>query len=397
MLDFTADGSGRAVMIATRSGPMNAQAQVSNPTHAGSQTRVMVVDDSAVVRGMISRRIEAEPDLTVVTSASNGEMALHALHRHAVDVVVLDIEMPVMDGLTALPLILAEWPHIKVLVASSLTRRNVEISFKALQSGAADCLAKPDATDASYTVEAFNNDLITKLRALGAMARRANAAVKPAAAAVAPPPSTLPLTARAPSPAGAGLRPEIIVIGGSTGAPPMLVRVFEGLRGHVSQPILLTQHMPPVFTALLAEQLERAGGRPCAEGRDGEPIEPGRAYIAPGGWHMVVERVGVRRLIRLHQGPAVNFCRPAVDPLFQSVAEAYGRGVLGIILTGMGADGARGCEAIARAGGRFAVQDEATSAVWGMPGAAAKTGLADRVLPIQSIAGYIAQVAETGR
>ena len=353
---------------------------------------VMVVDDSAVVRGVITRQIDGQPDLAVVTSASNGEMALNALRRHAVDVVILDIEMPVMDGLTALPLILAEWPHIKVVIASSLTRRNVEISLRALQLGASDCLGKPDATDASYTANDFNSDLIAKVRALGAIAQRARLAqpltATPVIAPLPPPPAIA---------GGPGLRPEIIAIGGSTGAPPVLVRLFEGLKGHVSQPIVLTQHMPPTFTALLAEQLERAGGRPCAEGRDGEVIQPGRAYIAPGGWHMVVERVGTQRVIRLNQEPAVNFCRPAVDPLFQSVAAAYGRGVLGIILTGMGADGARGCEAISRAGGRFAVQDEATSAVWGMPGAAAKTGLAERILPMQAIAGYIAQVAETGR
>ena len=371
---------------------MNAHAQTRLQPAASNSIAVMVVDDSAVVRGVITRQIDGQADLSVVASASNGEMALNALRRHPVDVVILDIEMPIMDGLTALPLILAEWPHIKVVIASSLTRRNVEISLRALQLGAADCLAKPDATDAGYTAEDFSSDLIAKVRALGAIAQRARLTrVESVQPAIAPSP-TPPVVSH-----GLGLRPEIIAIGGSTGAPPVLVRLFEGLKGHVSQPIVLTQHMPPTFTALLAEQLERAGARPCAEGRDGEVIRPGHAYIAPGGWHMVVERVGTQRVIRLNQSPPVNYCRPAVDPLFQSVAEAYGRGVLGIILTGMGADGARGCEAICRAGGRFAVQDEATSAVWGMPGAAAKTGLAERVLPMQAIAAYIAQVAETGR
>ena len=369
---------------------MNFHAQTRPQTTAASAVAVMVVDDSAVVRGVITRQIDEQPDMAVVASASNGEMALNALRRHAVDVVILDIEMPVMDGLTVLPLIRAEWPHIKVVIASSLTRRNVEISLRALQLGASDCLGKPDA---SYTADDFSNDLIAKVRALGPLAQRARQSrPEPEAPVIAPAPAPPPLASR-----GHGLRPEIIAIGGSTGAPPVLVRLFEGLRGHVTQPIVLTQHMPPTFTALLAEQLERAGGRPCAEGRDGDVIQPGHAYIAPGGWHMVVERVGVQRVIRLNQEPAVNFCRPAVDPLFQSVAAAYGRGVLGIILTGMGADGARGCEAIVRAGGRFSVQDEATSAVWGMPGAAAKTGLAERVLPMQAIAAYIAQVAETGR
>ncbi len=348
----------------------------------------MVVDDSAVVRGMISREIDAQPGLSVVASASNGEMALVALRRHPVDVVILDIEMPVMDGLTVLPLILAEWPKIKVIIASSLTRRNTEISFRALQLGASDCVGKPEAGNSTFTIEDFNRDLIARVRGLGGAARKAAPKMSPAPA---PPAET-----RAPAATGVWLKPEIIAIGGSTGAPPVLVKLFEGLKGRVKQPIVLTQHMPPVFTALLAEQLERAGERPCAEGKDGEPIKPGRAYIAPGGWHMTVERQGGQPVIRLNQEPAENFCRPAVDPLFRSVAETYGRSVLAIILTGMGSDGAKGCQAISQAGGRFAVQDEATSAVWGMPGAAAKTGLAERIIPLQGLAGYIAQVAETG-
>ena len=350
---------------------------------------VMLVDDSAVVRGILSRLIDAEPGLTVVASASNGEMALVELARHPVDVVILDIEMPIMDGLTALPRMLAQRPGIKVVIASSLTRRNAEISLRALQLGASDYLAKPEAGQSLVNADEFARELIAKVRGLGAAARRGR---RPVVAPM-PEPPLAPKPRLAPELGG---RPEIIAIGGSTGAPPVLVRLFEGLRGQVRQPILVTQHMPPTFTALLAEQLEHAGGRPCAEGRDGEPVVPGRAYIAPGGWHMIVASEGGRPVIRLNQGPQENFCRPAVDPLFRSVAEVYGKASLAVVLTGMGADGARGCEAIAKAGGRFAVQDEATSAVWGMPGAAAKTGLVDRILPAQAIAAYIAQVAETG-
>jgi two-component system chemotaxis response regulator CheB len=346
---------------------------------------VMVVDDSAVVRGLVSREIDAEPDLCVVASASNGEMAVMELRRRAVDVIVLDIEMPVMDGMTALPLLLAEQPGVKVLIASTLTRRNGEISLKALQLGAADYLSKPEAGTTLVTAEDFKRDLVAKVRALGsACSGRATASPTPAS------PVTL---AR---PAAVAVRPEVIVIGGSTGAPPVLVRLFEELRGAVRQPILLTQHMPPTFTALLAEQLERSGGRPCAEGRDGEPVVPGRAYVAPGGWHMTVAAQAGLRVIRLDQEPPENFCRPAVDPLFRSIAKAYGSRVLAVVLTGMGSDGAKGCEAISQAGGRFVVQDEASSAVWGMPGAAARTGLADRIVPLAQLASFIAQAAETG-
>ena len=352
----------------------------------GRLINVMVVDDSAVVRGLISREIDAEHDLSVVASASNGEMALVELRRHPVDVIVLDIEMPVMDGMTALPLLLTERPGVKVLIASTLTRRNGELSLRALQLGASDYLAKPEAGQTLVTAEDFKRELVRKIRGLGVVPSGAPDTAKPASK------SPFALARAAPAP----IRPEVIAIGGSTGGPPVLVRLFEELRGKVRQPILLTQHMPPTFTALMAEQLSRAGGRPCAEGQDGEPILPGHAYVAPGGWHMTASHENGRRVIRLNQEPPENFCRPAVDPMFRSLAEAYGPKVLALVLTGMGSDGAKGCEAISRAGGRFAVQDEATSAVWGMPGAAARTGLAEQVLPLHQLSAFIADAAETG-
>ena len=340
----------------------------------------MVVDDSAIVRGLITRRLQTEPDIVVAASASNGEMAIVELQRHPVDVIALDIEMPVMDGLTALPHLLAARPGVKVLVASTLSRRNAEIGMKALQAGAADFLAKPDSL---VGAEAFNSELLAKLRAFGT--RR----VAPQAVAAPPSPAVASSAAIIGRPAS---RPEVVAIGGSTGAPPVLVSLFEALRGKISQPILITQHMPPTFTAILAEQLARSGERPCAEAVDGEPIE--RAYVAPGGWHMLAARVARGKpVIRLTQDEAENFCRPAVDPMLRSLAAVYGPGVLAMILTGMGADGAKGCEAVAAAGGRFAVQDEATSVVWGMPGAAARTGLAQAVLPLPEIAFYLSRVA----
>lgn len=344
---------------------------------------VMVVDDSAVVRGLISREIEAQPDMTVASSAGNGEQALIELARHPADVLVLDIEMPVMDGLTALPRLLAQRPGLKVLIASTLTRRNAEISLKALGLGAADILPKPDGGSLA-TAEDFKRDLISKIRALGAARSKPDPAAPPAA-------RPAPPTIRSSS------RPAVIAIGGSTGAPPVLMKVFEALEPHVTQPILLTQHMPATFTAILAEQIARVSGRPVAEARDGEPVLPGRVYVAPGGWHMTVAREGVQGVIRLNQEPPENFCRPAVDPMLRSAAETYGAGLLAVILTGMGSDGALGCEAVARKGGRFVVQDEASSAVWGMPGAAAKTGLAEAVLPLDDIAPFLNRVAEPAR
>jgi two-component system chemotaxis response regulator CheB len=277
-------------------------------------------------------------------------------------------------------------------MASTLTRRNAEISLKALHLGASDYVAKPETGLAG--AEAFRQELVAKIKAIsrshsGFQAKGATlargAASTTATAAPMRRPRALPTGKVAPS---------VLAIGASTGGPPALVRLFESLRGAVRQPILLTQHMPATFTALLAEQLARAGDRPCAEARDGEAIEPGRCYVAPGGWHMAVDQAGATPIIRLNQDPPENFCRPAVDPMMRSVAQVYGAGVLAVILTGMGSDGARGCEAVVRAGGRFIVQDEASSVVWGMPGAAAATGLAEAVLPMEEIGPWLRRAAE---
>ncbi len=340
----------------------------------------MVVDDSAIVRGLIIQMLEKKPDIQIVARAANGEVAVAELGRTEVDVIVLDLEMPVMDGMTALPVLLAKRPGVQIVVASTLSRRNARISLEALQQGAADYVPKPE-TGGLVNAEEFERELVSKVIALG---RRGGARVqtpsRPPVAAVARRTSTV--------------RPGIIAIGGSTGAPPVLLQLMAGLKEAVTQPIIITQHMPATFTALLAEQLERAGGRPCAEGRDGEPILAGRAYVAPGGFHMTVGRSGVTPVIRLNQDAPEHFCRPAVDPMLRSAAEVYGNRVLAVILTGMGADGAEGCRITAQAGGRFAVQDEASSAVWGMPGAAAKTGLAEAILPAQSIANWIKEIAK---
>lgn len=334
----------------------------------------MVVDDSAVVRGLITRMIDAAPGLRVCASASHGAMALIELQRTPVDVVVLDIEMPVMDGLTALPQLLALRPGLKVLIASSLTRRNAEISLKALQLGAADYIGKPEGSLAA--AKDFSRELVDKIRAIGA--RRPVAAA--AALRIAQPPAPI-RTAR------------VFAVGGSTGAPPLLIKLFEQLPRTVMQPIFVTQHMPATFTAILADQIARTSGRACAEGVDGEPVQPGRIYLAPGGWHMTVVGNAAQAEIRLNQEAPENYCRPAVDPMLRSLASVYGAGVCGVILTGMGSDGARGCAAVRAAGGRFIVQDEATSVVWGMPGAAAKTGLAEGVLPFDQIAPFLARAS----
>ena len=348
----------------------------STTERSGGLCRVMVVDDSAVVRGLISNQIAADSGFEVVCTAPNGQVALRELARHAIDLVVLDVEMPVMDGLTALQSILELRPEVRVVMVSALTRRNAEVSLKALQLGAADYVPKPQGGLAG--AEDFRRELLEKLRAL-------------APSGQAP---TRPVVLPRPAVAARRSSPQVLVIGASTGGPPALLQLFESLQGAVQQPILLTQHMPATFTAFLAEQLGRAGKRPCTEGRDGEPIEAGRCYVAPGGWHMTVAREGALPVIRLNQDPPEHFCRPAVDPLLRSAADVYGGGVLAAVLTGMGCDGAAGCEAVVRAGGRFVVQDEKSSVVWGMPGAAAATGLAQEVLPLTEIGPWLRQATE---
>lgn len=338
--------------------------------------RVLVVDDSSVVRGLIAKELNAHPDIRVAAVAANGDMALLQLRTTPVDVVVLDIEMPIMDGLTALPRILADHPGVKVVMASTLTRRNAEISLKALSLGASDYVAKPEAGLAS--AEDFKRDLVSKVRALGKGAST---------------PSTRASSAVKPAPWRKRVTPQAIFIGSSTGGPVALSKLFESLRGGVSQPIFIAQHMPATFTAMLAEQLGRISGRPCAEGRDGEPVLAAHIYVAPGGKHMIVEGTAANAVIRLNEDPPVNYCRPAVDPLFESAARVFGERATALVLTGMGADGAKGCEAIAAAGGRFVAQDEASSVVWGMPGAAARTGLAEEILPIDSIGPWLRRVS----
>ena len=352
----------------------------SKPSRIALPIRVMVVDDSAIARGLIVQMLEKETSITVVARAANGEAALAELGRTPVDVVILDLEMPVMDGMTALPLMLARWPDVRIIVASTLSQRNARISLQALQNGATDYVPKPDSGTLTSAAE-FERELVSKILALG----RGPANEKPTLASGFDPSSLDRAT---------GHRPAAIAIGGSTGAPPVLIKLMTEIRNAISQPILITQHMPATFTAILAEQIERASGRPTAEAKDGEPVLPGRCYVAPGGWHMTVGRDGATPVIGLNQEPPEHYCRPAVDPMLRSASAVYGNRLAVIILTGMGADGSEGCRIAARAGGRFVVQDEATSAVWGMPGAAAKTGLAEAILPASQISNWLREIAK---
>jgi two-component system, chemotaxis family, protein-glutamate methylesterase/glutaminase len=356
----------------------------------------MVVDDSVVIRGMISRWIGAEPDMEVSASLRTGLDAVNQIERIKPDVAVLDIEMPELDGISALPQLLAKKRDLVIIMASTLTRRNAEISFKALSLGASDYIPKPESTREATAAETFHHDLIQKIRHLGARARRR---AQPAAS---PSMAPAPERAREPSvqPAAAPaaqlqlarrpfsmLAPRVLLIGSSTGGPQALMTLVADIGPVIDRfPVLITQHMPPTFTTILAEHLARASRRPAHEAVDGEIVKPGRIYLAPGGRHMRVVRHGAETAIALDDGPPVNFCKPAVDPLFNSAIDVWQGGIMSVILTGMGSDGMRGGKDIVAAGGSVIAQDEATSVVWGMPGAAANAGICAAVLPLNQIA-----------
>jgi two-component system chemotaxis response regulator CheB len=376
----------------------------SIPTGPAGPYRVMVCDDSAVIRGLISRDLEADPEIHVVATVSNGQMAINALSRFPVEVLILDIEMPIMDGLTALPELIKAQPDLQIVMASTLTRRNAEISLRAMAAGAADYLAKPTTTMALNAAANFKAELAAKVKALGAARRRAAGLRSPGRRA-SEAPAVAPRTAVRPATVISGSRgpitvrpapteiPDIVAIGSSTGGPQALFAVLSALKPGIPQPIVITQHMPATFTTILAEHIGRASGIPTVEGSDGVPVQGGHIYVAPGDFHLTIEAQGTQRIIRLLKTPPENYCRPSVDPMLRGLAKVYGRKVFVAMLTGMGHDGLRGGESVVAAGGSLIAQDEASSVVWGMPGAVAMAGLCCAVVPLAEMAAYIRRVA----
>ncbi|MEQ8805238.1 MAG: chemotaxis response regulator protein-glutamate methylesterase [Rhodospirillales bacterium] len=356
------------------------------------EVRVMLVDDSAVIRGLIARMIEGEPGLCVAASVGNGQMAVDRLKAHPVDVIILDIEMPVMDGLTALPKLLEVKPDVKIIMASTLTEKNADISLRALQAGAADYVPKPTATREISGGDTFKQELLEKIRQLGLVSRRPPSTPGAAAAASVPKERVAkPLYDRAVQlRAGGGkIRPRILAVGSSTGGPQALFQLFKDIRPDINMPVVVTQHMPATFTTILAEHIAKSSGWPCVEAADGMPLQAGHIYIAPGNFHMTVEKSGAGVVVRTNQEPPENFCRPSVDPMLRSLAAEFGGAVLTVILTGMGHDGRDGAKVIVEAGGTILAQDEASSVVWGMPGAVATAGLCEAVLPLKDLGQHV--------
>jgi two-component system chemotaxis response regulator CheB len=380
----------------------------------------MVVDDSVVIRGLLSRWIEEDPALKLVASHRNGRLAVEDIERSDPDVVVLDIEMPEMDGLTALPLMLKKKRDLIVVMASTLTRRNAEVSLKALSLGAQDYVPKPESQSQISTSIDFRRELIEKVKALGhrkvrmrTTGRTMRASTTAGQTTAQPPVSRLAsaqagytrLAAQPSAAAAAGIitrsyssvRARVLAIGSSTGGPQALQQLFTDIGSAIGDvPVLVTQHMPPTFTAILAEHLAKASGRPAREAENGEVLKPGHIYVAPGGLHMVVEKEGTNTVARLLDTPPINFCKPAVDPMFDSVSKVFGSATLAVVLTGMGHDGAVGVRTIAAGGGSVIAQDEASSVVWGMPGAAANTGQCSDILPISRIGPKVAGLLSGG-
>ncbi len=368
---------------------------------AERQIRVMIVDDAVVARSMMTRWIEAEPDIMIAAALRSGREALERLDATDPDVVLLDVDMPELDGIAALPLLLRQKRDLVVIMVSTLTRRSAELSLRALSLGATDYIPKPETTYEAMTSAEFRRELIDKIRNLGRKRPVTREPAPPLVPEQRTPRPAAPQRAdeRAPSRPERGqirLRPfaaaipRALLIGSSTGGPQALSAIIQKLPAAIDRaPLLITQHMPPTFTTVLAEHLSRVSGRGAHEAEHGEPVLAGGVYLARGGRHMRVVRDGDRIKIALGDDAPINFCKPSVDPLFASAAQIWGPATLGLILTGMGSDGTGGAAAIVEAGGSVIAQDEATSVVWGMPRSVAQAGLCSAVLPLNQIAGKI--------
>lgn len=373
---------------------------------------ILLVDDSEVIRFLFTKSLERDPDLRVVGEASNGVEAIAMAKKLHPDMILLDIEMPHMDGLTALPNILKASPESKIFIVSGVSGDSAAKAITSLNLGASEFILKPGSKGALPSL-AFHEELRSKIKAIAApKARHASSASEdakrtPSPALVAPQKQLAPVTALskpfAPAPMRADsaapaitLKPpktdniHAIAIASSTGGPEALIRFFSDLDGRLLHlPIFVTQHMPPVFTAALAEQIARYSNRPCREAVDGEKVAAGVIYIAPGGYHMLVRAAGESTMIQLTQTPPVNSCRPSADPMFASISHVYGRHTLGIVLTGIGTDGCQGARAVVDNGGSIIAQDKASSVVYGMPKTVAESGLCEAIVAIDQMASTI--------
>jgi len=353
-----------------------------------AKSRILIVDDSAVFRRALSDLFGTDPAFEVVGTASNGQLALEAIARLKPELVTLDVEMPVMDGLATVSEIRKIDRRLPILMFSTLTSSGAGATLEALNRGASDYCTKPTG-GLGASIEQLKREMLPKARALLGLDRPS---VRPAA----PMRKSLGIAPTGGAPGGPK-RVEIIAIGCSTGGPNALAMLIPALPEKLPVPVVVVQHMPPVFTRLLADRLNTQSKVHVEEAKDGSVLESGKVYIAPGDFHMVIEKCAGGGRVRLNQNAPENFCRPAVDPLFRSVAAVYPGAAIAAVLTGMGRDGTKGCDDLRRTGARIVAQDEASSVVWGMPGSVAEKGLADEILPLERVAAELANWAMKGR
>jgi two-component system chemotaxis response regulator CheB len=358
----------------------------------------MVVDDSVVVRKIVTDVLSQDPAITVVGTAPNGRLAVTKLEQLKPDLVTMDIEMPDMNGIEAVRAIRggrgagggSKLSRVPIIMFSTLTERGASATLDALSAGANDYVTKPaNVGSVAQSMESVRQQLVPKIKALTGRPMTSGPAAAPVAA---------PVAVRPPTPrTGAPKEPAVLVIGSSTGGPEALTKVLPLLPATLPVPVLLVQHMPPVFTRQFAQRLDRLCALTVVEAGDGTPIAPGTVHIAPGDFHLTIGTSGAAKRTALNQAPPENFCRPAVDVLFRSAVAAYGGAVLGVVLTGMGSDGRTGAGQIREAGGSVIAQDQATSVVWGMPGAVTQAGFADEVVPLGRVAEAILRLLPTPR
>ncbi|GAB5405112.1 MAG: chemotaxis response regulator protein-glutamate methylesterase [Aureliella sp.] len=349
--------------------------------------KVMIVDDSMVIRRILAETLAEDPAIEIAGKAANGKIALNKIDSIDPDIVTLDMEMPEMDGLETLTELRKRFPKLPIIMFSTLTQQGAEATLEALHRGANDYVTKPaNVGSVTAAMESVRNELVPKIKAFCSHLR-------PIVPAVSPPATPKAVAASEPKTSS---RVDICAIGVSTGGPNALNTVLPALPADFPVPIVLVQHMPPIFTKHLADRLNANSAIEVREAEDGDVIEPGLALIAPGDFHMTLRRDGTAVRVKLDQNPPENSCRPAVDPLFRSVADMYADNALVTVLTGMGRDGELGCQPVRQRGGHIIAQDEATSVVWGMPGAVTRAGLADQVLPLDRIADELIIRAKAG-
>jgi len=342
--------------------------------------RVLVVDDSVVVRRQLETILSAELGIVVLCSASSGSKAMDTIQQQHPDIVILDVEMPCMNGLEVLKLIRRQTTYLPVIMYSSQTKHGASTTLEAMALGADDYALKPAGiSDRQQIVEHVRSLLLPKIRMLARPSQREANIERPQLAA-----------------SRFGQLVDIVAIGASTGGPNAITQLLKEIKHPLPVPLLIVQHMPPIFTHMFAERLHAQTVHNVREGISGHLLHAGDVWIAPGDYHMELMQSAAGIALRTHQGPAENCSRPAVDPLFRSIAKLYGSRVLTVMLTGMGRDGLVGCQSVSQAGGQIIVQDQASSTVWGMPGVVAKAGLAERILPLDQLAEEIMRRIEYG-